>query len=201
MANFPGPYEIEITYTTSPSGQPTLEHKMRLNLNISGSDPTPGTAMADINFLERSGVPVNAVVALDAWIDLIKVRFNTSQTAFNVADLFKYTPGTFQRQFISSYALAETGSSASGNTAASQEIFTSRTLEGGIHKINLMESINTANARTGRSGTTGSVDAIFDFLESVDNWILGRDTSYPIAGLNHLAGQNEKLFKLRFRPS
>jgi hypothetical protein len=36
-------------------------------------------------------------------------------------------------------------------------------------------------------------------VEGTDNWMLARDTSYPIAGMNYLHGQNERIFRKRYR--
>jgi hypothetical protein len=48
--------------------------------------------------------------------------------------------------------------------------------------------------------TVGNVNNIAAFAVSSDSWILARDTSYLVAAMRWHPGQNERLFKARFRP-
>lgn len=196
--NFPGPYELRFRYDTVVSAV-TLQHQQRLNLALT-ADPNPGDAFNNIQAITRGGIATpDLQAACGAWLTLLAQRFHTS-TTFGIVELWKYTPLTYLAQFISAYTPAvAAGVSTDPTTVAQQETFTSRTVEGGIHRIQLMESVATVQIRTAYPTLNADIDAIFDFVASSINWILARDTSYPFASLNHLGGQNEKLFRIRFR--
>lgn len=198
--NFPGPYEVELTYNIAVSGAATLAHKMRLNCDVDGAEPAVGTTMNLINFKTRAGTPVQADTALLAFTTLLQAMYNTANTSFAVWDLYKYTAGTFQRTFKSTYAPGLGGGSGSGNTVAHQAMLIFRTLEGGLMRINLMESVETLFTQSSLAAAGGGVGAIKDFIISTANWTLGRDTSYPVSPMTYNRSQNEKLYRIRFRP-
>ncbi|MGH9993576.1 MAG: hypothetical protein ACREAZ_13270 [Nitrososphaera sp.] len=200
VTNFPGPYEVRILYDTTPTGQPRLFHQQRLNVALVGT-PAPGTPFSAITAVTRGGVSTPTLsAAVDAWLTLMQPIFHTT-SGFGLVELWKYTPNSFEAQFISSYNSALiAGTSPSVSGVAQQDVYTFRTLEGGIMRINFMEGINRPYQKQLYPTLTGAIDAVFAFIIGTTNWILARDTSYPFAALHYLAGQNEKLFRIRFRP-
>ncbi len=196
--NFPGPYELRLAYTTNVSAVP-LVHTARYNLDLTAV-ASPGDVFANVNVLTRGGVSTpDLATAVEAWLALLAPRHNTN-SAFGALELWKYTPLTFEAIFISAYnPTVVLGTSATPVVIAGQETYTLRTVEGGIMRLVGIETIIGTNDRIPYPTTTASVDAIFDFVKSSVNWILARDTSYPIAALNFLGGQNEKTFRQRFR--
>jgi hypothetical protein len=196
--NFPGPYELRLNYTTVHTGV-TLEHTQRLNVDLT-ADPTPVDAFNNINAKTRGGIVTpDLAAAVEAWLALIAPRFHTS-SAFGIVELWKYVPLTFDAQFISSYnPTVVAGTDTNPTVATQQETLTFRTLEGGILRIQLMESVANTNQREPYPTGDVDIDPIFVFVFGTSNWILGRDTSYPFSAINHLGGQNEKLFRARFR--
>ena len=190
--NYPGPHVVDISYNVS-----NLTHHMQLNCDA-GATLTPGADLATINLTQRNGSPVNVITAVTAWVNLIKALFNTAVT-FNDFVLWQYTVGTFDRIFINSAVLDIAGTSATATVLAGQSITTFRTVEGGVMKLNLMESISPPAASVARAALTGTYDTMCDFVEGLTNWILARDTSYPIAGIATHPGQSEAVFKTRYR--
>lgn len=196
--NFPGPYELRIRYDTLHSGV-TLIHQQRLNVDLT-ADPTPGDAFNNINAKTRGGIVTPDLAAcVEAWFTLLRVRFHTT-TTFGLVELWKYAPLTFDATFITSYnPVIVAGTSVNPTISTQQETLTFRTIEGGILRIQLMESVASTNQRQAYPTGDPNIDPIFVFVFGTTNWILARDTSYPFSAINHLGGQNEKLFRVRFR--
>lgn len=196
--NFPGPYEVRLSYQTT-SAAVALDHTQRLNCDLTAI-PTPGDDFSNINLKTRGGIATpDLAAAMEAWLALIAERFFTS-TTFGTIELWSYTPLTYDATFISAYSpTIAAGLSVTVTNPMMQEVMTFRTQEGGIMRVQLMEGVIATNERSPYPTLNADIDAIFDFVKSSVNWILARDTSYPFAALNHLGGQNEKLFRQRFR--
>jgi hypothetical protein len=198
VQNFPGPYELRLSYTTVFTSVP-LTHTARYNVDLTAV-PTPGDSFTNINAKTRGGTATpDLATAMEAWLTLLAARHNTG-AVFGVIELWSYVPLTFDAVFISAYSpTIVAGSSATAEKVAGQETYTLRTMEGGIMRLVGIETIVGTNDRVPYPTTTPSVDAIFDFVRGATNWMLARDTSYPFAALNFLGGQNEKTFRQRFR--
>lgn len=198
VQNFPGPYELRLTMTALAASDP-LRHTQRLNLQLTAT-PSPGDAFNNINAVTRGGTATpDLAAAVEAWLTLIAPRFATL-TVFGAVELWKYQPLTFEANFISAYNPTKVaGNNANPTVKSNQEIYTFRTLEGGIMRINLLETVRAVGLVQPYPTANTSADAIFDFITGSTNWILARDTSYPFASMNFLPGQNEKSFRQRFR--
>jgi hypothetical protein len=113
--------------------------------------------------------------------------------------LWSYEPESFIAQFVDNYPLAVAGISGSPAAAGGQLIFQFRTADAGRMSLQFMESIVQPSNSLQYSGLTSAQKAIVDFVISADNWILGRDTSYPKVFHQMHPGQNEALWKNLFR--
>jgi hypothetical protein len=198
--NFPGPYALRFFYITVPTGFAPYTHKLELNCSVEG-DPVAGTAMADINLNQRGAGTVNAVTAINAFIALLQPHFSTS-TDFTLVELWNYVEGTYDASFISAFspALVGTGGAPSAASAAIQTILTFRSLEGGIAKFGLMEGGLAPGQRQSFPTANAAINSLAAYVCSPTTWVLARDTSAPVVPLNCLPGQNEAMFKRRFRP-
>lgn len=191
--NFPGPYEIEMFYTVS-----TFLHIARYNCDLTSS-PSPGTPMTSINFKTRGGVATPAIpTAMASWIALIDNIYNTA-ASFDSYNLWQYAPLTTERTFISSDTLGINGASASVTNKNQQLTLTFRTVDGDGMRIVFLDSISTSEIRIPYVNLGVDLQLIMDFVDSDANWILARDTSYAIAKLSGIGGENEALFKRRNR--
>ncbi len=190
--NFPGPYEVELRYTVSG-----LIHTQRINCDVVGT-PSPGDLPASINLVSRDASNPVLTTAVTAWVTLIKAAFNTA-TTFDDFTLWKYTPLTFDKTFISTGTLAIAGTDAALHVANIQQILTFRTQEGGPMRVVLMEVTSANELRTSYAASSALYQTFMDFVSGLSSWFLARDTSYAIASLNVVGGQNEALFKIRNR--
>jgi hypothetical protein len=191
--NYPGPYEVRIFYTVT-----SFVHVQKLNVRLE-TDPTPGDDFSTINALRRDDAPYALDSEVDDWVVLMKAIYNTVSTTIDYAELWKYTPGTFDASFVSTYPIAVAGTSGTTTNAAGQYIITFRTTEGGIMKLSFMESIMALAARDTLPLGNAGADAIADAVVAGTSPWLARDTSYPFSCIAAYAGQNEALFKKRYR--
>jgi hypothetical protein len=155
---------------------------------------------SNINVEDSDGSPVALSTAVDALVGFMADFYNSTDATFTHAELYKMLDQSFTGIFVSAYTLNVAGDSAQATVPASQTVFTFRTAEGGLMKCTLMETVVTpgqavlpANFGTPEDNLTGL------FINSSNEVFLGRDTSYPIAVLRMLPGQNEATFKSRYR--
>ncbi len=197
---YPGPYDLRMFYTCTVSGVP-LNHVQKLNIDVL-DDPAPGTAFSLITVVQKDDGPNNLETYVDDWVVLLKAAYPSTSFAINRFELWKYTAESFDASFVSVYEIGETGTGGASIFPAGQYIMTFRTLEGGIMKLSFMEQVATAIGITDPPpvAQTG-MQAIADFVVSDSNAFLARDTSYPFALIAGYPGQNEALFKKRYRPT
>lgn len=195
--NFPGPYEVRINYTASVSGviQP---HQQRLNCNANPA-PNVGDDFSTIEIVLRSGVTQNLQLLVDQWITVLRPLYAVGASEFVNAELWQYTPLTTDAQFISAYSIGLAGTAVGNTFAAGQTQFTFRSQEGGVLRINLMESIIPQGGSRGFAAMTAEQQAISTFVTQSGAPWLARDTSYPFALIAMHPGQNEAVFKNRYR--
>lgn len=190
--NFPGPYQVDIHYTVDD-----LEHVQKLSLDLA-ADPTPGDTFDTIQAVTRAGGNVDLDDAIDAWETILLPRFS-SDCQFTSCELFKCNNDNFNRIWLSSYSMSGVGTHVSAYAPANEVVHTYRTQEGGIMKVTWEECPLSFFAKAPLGSASSYEATIRDFILSTSNWILARDTSYPIAALNLLYGQNEVIFRKRYR--
>lgn len=197
--NFPGPYQLRLFYTTASASFAALQHVAQYNIALT-TDPSPGAAFSTITAVTGTGGPIVLSTLVDNWVALLRPIFsNSANNTIDYCELWKFTPGTNQSEFVSTYAIALAGQSASPMLASGMVIQTYRTIEGGIAKFYFMESVLTATTRDAPPFAPADMDAIRDFIATTPRPFLGADTSYPFAAIAQFPGQNEALFKKRFR--
>ena len=194
--NYPGPFEVRIAYTTVASGV-TDAHIVRVSMDLF-TVGDPGDPFSAFEALCRNG----SVKALDDWVDdfvdVLQPIFRTD-SIFGSAELWEYTPGTFDASFLSTYLIAAAGTSASATVDDGQAIITFRTATGGSARLDLRETIYGAGQKLGIGAAPALVIAVSNFFIALVSPVKGRDGGFVFTGLNWLPGTNERAFKERFR--
>lgn len=201
--NYPGPFEARIFYTTSVTPGGAIQHVMKLNFTHPvGQTIAPGQSFGTIGVQIRSGIPVTLAAAVDGLVTVLQPLYSQTQATFDFAECWAYEPESFDATFISAYAIGLPGTNTSPNNvhAAGHDIWVFRTQEGGIMKLNLMENASGLALPQTYADLGGVTLAIADYFLSSNIWTLARDTSYPIALKGRFPGENEALFKRRYRP-
>lgn len=197
MPNYDGQYEIRIVYDTTPSGFSLLEHTLTFDV-IPSVSPTPGDAFADIAVVQRSGSNMPLDEATDAFVTGMIGIYPASTTIIR-AELWYIPEGTFAGSFVSAYAIDEVGVAAGGSQVAQQSTYTFRSIGGGSGRLQFMESSITGSAKTSYPYGSAAQNAIPDLVTAASNFIIARDNTYMFANIHLSNGQNERLFRKRFR--
>ena len=192
MANFPGPYGVEVNYTVGG-----LDHKMLLSVDVAGA-PVVGADPLTIDFNLRGGGTVSMVTGLNDLVALLVPRYEVA-AAWGVCDLYKYEAASFDRTWISTHDVADIGEHGSAYVPASYEKYSFRTSAGGIMYLQLMEISVDSNDQDPYATLSGAGKDIMDYVTSTGNWIYARDNSYPVASLRRSSGRNEATWRQRFR--
>lgn len=203
--NFPGPYQLRLYYTTHNGTGGQLTHVLQMNLDLDGS-PVQGLTFDQYGVVDNA-TPANVVdldVFVESFLTILAPLFSSAFT-FDIVELWKYpTPQSFDSVFWSSYGPPTAQPSAAGNVVeAGQATWTFRTGEGGTMKVVLLESVVGGAVPSGYADQDANQQALVDFVleggAGFDTVFLGRDTSYPFSHVRLYPGQNESLFKRRFR--
>lgn len=199
MANFPGPYEVRFTYNANGNTSVLLNHAMRFSCDLQAV-PAPGTAFNLIYVKNRlNSMNPTLQSAVDAWVVLLKAILHTSSTIIG-AELWRYDAGTFDATFVSAYAINVVGTSSTASGAARQDIVTFRSTNGSTIRFSVLEAgLSLPSGKYAPLAGNADMDAIVNFLLSDNCWMIARDNGMPFYGLNLFVGQNEALFKKRFR--
>lgn len=193
--NYPGPYEIEMEYLVS-----SMTHKLRFSCTVDGT-PSPGTPSNTINILKRGGALASMDSVVGQFWGFLRPWFHTGVTV-NQVTLWKYTTGTFERTYIATMGVSlAAGSSATAPSLATQNTFTFRSGNGGIAKITLLEGNDPGALRYPLiANSAGDIaQKLAAYLISSDSPVLARDDSFLVAPMYRLGGQNEALFRKRYR--
>lgn len=196
--NYPGPYEVELLYSVNLSPGGAITHRQRLNCQVV-ADPAVGDPPSSISLVRRNTTNVLLNTAVADWTTLVRAAYNSAEASMVGYNFWKYTPGTFERTFITGEGLALAGTSATGSSNSRSDIITFKTQEGGQMRLVFLESVGTMLGIDNTPFANAQMEAIRAFVVGTTNWILARDTSYPVIAFNHLGGQNEKVFKMRYR--
>lgn len=192
VQNFPGPYEVEITYTENG-----LSHKHRVSFDCV-SAPTPGDAPSAITVVTRDSVGAPLDTSVLAYVNVLKALY-ASTASFVSYDVWKYEPLTYTRSYITSGSLNVAGTNVLAFAAAQQITFTLRTSEGGIMRVVLLQPAVGGDVQEVYADMSGAQKAVVDHLLGTASWILAKDTSWPIVSMRLSRGQNEKIWRKLYR--
>ncbi len=197
--NFPGPQVLRLHYTVGPLQGGTLSHVLNLNVKTTETFP-PGTPWADIEIIRSVGIPSAVTAVVNAIVNLIEDFYNSTDADFVLAEVFNYAVGTNDATFVSSDTLALPGTSVTATNEANMTTLTFRTLEGGLMRFQMMETVTADSTRLSYGDTGAGVQALVDYiLDETSDWVWGKDTSRPIAFLGMSTGPSRAVFKARYR--
>lgn len=194
--NYPGPYELRINYATIFAAV-GYEHQLRLSFNAD-SEGDPGDDFEDWTVLKRNSTAESLEqVTLDL-LDLLYPIWHTT-TDFVSAELWKYTPGTFNAAFQSSLPIGESGTSENPVVADSQAIITFRSTLGGYAKLDMRHVSTDPGPFQLYPFSGGGYNNLATFVAAETSGFIARDNGFLFVPYKFLPGTNEKMFKNRWR--
>lgn len=191
--NFPGPYEVRIYYTVN-----YFEHVMKLSCNLP-TDPDVGDTFDLIDVYVKNGGYTALDGVVDDWVAVLVPLLSAADAEINRAELWKITALSYDGTYISSYDISEAGTSGSGYVVAGEMIWTFRTINGGVMKIHLEEGVTLPGVSAVYGDIGANHQAVADYVTANAAWMWARDNSYASVFLKLHPGQNEAVFKKRYR--
>lgn len=200
MPNYDGLFEVSVIYDVTISSR-TFEHRHTFDV-LMDSDPFPGTAPEDIALIQKDGLSIDLLAFTELYLPKLYKLLGTG-TSQPRMEFWKYDPEpSLNKTFITGWTSSNTFTLAAGAAvAAHQATYTFRTVTGGVCRLQLMEDVNTSNARTAFGALTGDSATFADFCVSDASCIAGRDNTALLTGIAANFTQNEKLSRKRFRSS
>lgn len=198
--NFPGPYSVDYTYTVSIASQ-VLEHHFEVNCAVIGS-PAVGAVPGSIAVQTKSGASLALLTAVNDIWNIYRTGLNTVVSICTGWTLWRYEPDSLARDFITASTVTNPqGTQAGQAIPAGQQKLTFRTAEGGILQINQLEGAagGTSIGPLVPAGTGTWDKVIASYLLSSSGWVIARDDSFPVAANKIALGQNEAVFRKRYR--
>lgn len=197
--NFPGPYELRLFYTTTPTGLSPMTHVAHYNIAL--QEPVvKGTAFSGIVAITGIGGVKDLDDVVTEWSTILRtILSNAANNTIDFCELWKYTPGTYDAEFYSVMTVGLAGTSASTPVPAGQNVISFRSAEGGTMKIVILESVVAGSAIDPSPYQNANLDTLADYVALTPKPFLARDTSYPFTRGNHYPSQNEALFRKRYR--
>lgn len=195
--NYDGQYEVRLNYTTVVATVP-MDHTMTFDIKLD-YEPEPGTPFSEILVSDwnETSSPLDALI--DALLAELLPLYNLT-TDFTSAELWKIPEGTYDATFLSVYGIGTPGESSTNTSAAHQLTFTWRSTAGGIMKLVLIESISTEQGKYAYPTGSSTWNDVFAFVGSATRPFMARDNTRPFAPLRVSGGQNEAVWRRRYRP-
>jgi len=196
--NYPGPYELRFFYSVDGDPGGVLTHQFRFSVELDG-DPAPGDGFNTIQIFLSGGSTIGLQTACLAVVNVIEDLYNSTDATFDYVELWKYAAGSFDADYVSTYAIGTAGTSALDTVPCSESIFTFRSTNGGLFKLVLLDNVGTPNVPASYADLNSINQDIVDyFADDTLSPAVARDGGRPFAFMRLFPGQNEALFKQRY---
>lgn len=199
MPNFDGEWELRIFYTTTPAGFTAMQHTLTIDVNVTSS-PDIGDPFTSISATSRDTGETFLDTLVDGLVAILDGEYPAT-TSFARAELWFIAEGTTDAVWYSVYEIGVVGANPADETPAHQLTLTFRTSLGGVARLQLMESSNSGNGKTPYPYPAGVTKDLADFITNEANPFRGRDNGWILSSINESQGQNERLFRKRYRDS
>lgn len=195
--NFDGEHELRFYYATTPTGFPEIEHVLTFDVDPTTA-PTAGDDFSDISINLRNSSTVLLSDFVDDFVAGMIAIYPSTATIIR-AELWEIPEGTYAGTFIATYPIDEVGTAVGGSQVAQQTTLTFRSIGGGSGRLQFMECSVSGNNKESYPYTNTALNAIADFVTAVTGGIHARDNTFMFANIHASHGQNERLWRKRYR--
>jgi hypothetical protein len=183
MANFLGPYWIQLNYTGY------APHTM--TIPIKGWNPSGTIGTVDI----WSGGTENTLTMMSGFVTVLKPMFNADISFNNYLVYKQLLPADTPEPVSSQQFSGQIGTNAGGSWASAVEIiFIARTTAFGIVKLDLLDACSEDNFNPVISPATNP-QLLIDYWFNDAHGFAGRDNAQPNTFLKYTVNLNQKLRK------
>ena len=192
----PGPFSVQIPYIVQG-----ISHNFEFNCDVLGN---PAIA-ADPQFIDlrtRDGQGASLQYCVNTLWASLRMALHLSTIA-STYTLWRRNQNNSERAFVSGGTLTPVNGGEGGTIQlAHQNTLIWRSAGGSFLRIVILEGVFGGNESVPypTAAATGTpFDDINTFLLSGENWVMARDRSFPVVPLSLSNGQNEKVWRRRFR--
>lgn len=196
LPNFDGVHELRLYYTVTISSR-AIQHRCTMDVKLSGT-PEVGTPWGDIPCSLKTGGTGTLETFVDNWTDLLLPRFNTA-SSLDTCELWRYDAEGSDAIWVSQIDISKAGTAGASPNPAFQVTWTARSLTGGIFKQILLETVDTNQNRDVYPAAASSANDLIEFLIGDDSCAVARDDAYLAIPIAFSGGQNENMWRKRFR--
>lgn len=193
MANTKAPFETRIYYTVQ--GQVHL-FTVPMDCQV---EPVVGSEFSEISVKARGvgGAPLDTYV--DSIVTLLRPFWSVNDD-IGYAEFWKNDAVGFGSTYVATYPIGLAGTGSAG-VVARQTIISLRSSNGGIAFLNLLETNIAGDNQVAWPFPAGAENNLAAYFCSTASPFVCRDNGYPIVPLRTSRGQNEALWRRRFRPT
>lgn len=168
--------------------------------------PSGFTTVATGSFNDYSFSISSGSIAANTWLSDFMNEYPDifpDSTDFTEAILYAYEANSLDAIFLAAQSLTESGTSVSAAIPGQQIIMVARTATGRIKKFIAMECFQSLQLPVSwDSSAVGAINVFGAYVESANgSAMVARDGSRVIALKQFFVGQNEAVWKKRFRPN
>lgn len=191
-----GMWELDLVYTTQPTGFTPMSHIATIDLKVLDLD-TIGLEFDDIDVVRRNSVIVTLTTVANEFFELIQPLFPAS-TSFSKWELYQIPEDSNVKTLYSEMEIGDVGTAVEESVPAHQTTLTFRTVAGNWGKFQLMETANANRGSEPPPYTYAPNAALAAFIKGAATPFIGRDGEFFWANMHDSETDNEKLSKIRY---
>lgn len=200
MPNYDGRHELRFFYTTTLNSR-ALTHRHTIDFDGSPYNSVdPPRDFASTTVTTHGDDDVSLASMVDDYVALL-LPFWRPTTEFARCEWWRYgAEPSEDAVFMGVHDILEPGTAASGvDIEAQQATITYRLVGGGVMRQQLMEVFVAGNGYQTFPTAVAIVNNLSAYIRGTSHCFLGRDNTRPIATIGLGLGQNERLWRKRFR--
>lgn len=185
-------YQLRSVITVD--GEP---HRHAILVNVD-TPPLIGTDFQFITLTARNDSNFSLQVFSDLYFGSIQPFYKAGDT-IGAIELWFAPDNTQDFTFVSAYGTSFVGTSPSTTRLAGQLVFTSRSTNGGLQKSVFLETVDKNDNVVDYAGANADQKAYWDVVTGLNSPVLARDGGFVFSPLSLGRGQNERVYRTRYR--
>lgn len=190
-------YQLRLFYTVTVSSVAvTHQHNMYVNVV---SDPSPGEEFLDITVEQKDAATNTLLVHTTGYLALLRPVFDAA-TDFIRWELWRADDAESEDYtFIGVEAIGLPGTAGTPSQVAQQSTASFRATNGDTFRCQLMEPYFTGNFLVSFPTASAPNNAIAAYITAASSPFVNKRGFYAVVAVNWGLGQNETLYRRRFR--
>jgi len=188
-------YEARLYYDSN-----TFIHRANFWMVPDNWAEAPGLGPTEYDIVTKGGVIQSFRTSVDLLIPQIDGLFPATAT-FQYAELWRYAQNSQNAEYLTTADIDLPGTNAGAVVLAGEFIATARTDSGRVMRLQLEEGVFPVTTPISWNANAGGnvVEQLGDFWIGATMPFCDREGGFPIGLLRYAQGQNEQIFRKRYR--